>query len=221
MFRGIIYKYTNKLNEKSYIGQTNNEERRIREHKISRQYNNYFHNAIDKYGWDNFEYEVLIRVFSKTEKNLRFVLDTFEKFYIKKFNTLAPNGYNLTEGGSSGWSSPNKEKKMSEEYCSSVSNSMKNFYKTEKGQKCIERMRKSRKGKGLCKKRSEDTRKRMSEAFKGRIVSNESRDKIRNSLKKFYKDNPELKKDMSSRASLAYKGKHRVYREDGTWYMSF
>lgn len=38
---------------------------------------------------------------------------------------------------------------------------------------------------------------------------------------KFYKDNPELKKDMSSRASLASKSKHRVYREDGTWYMSF
>ena len=84
MFRGIIYKYTNKLNGKSYIGQTNDEERRIREHKTSRQYNNYFHNAIDKYGWDNFEYEVLVRVSSKTEKNLRFVLDTFERFYIKK-----------------------------------------------------------------------------------------------------------------------------------------
>lgn len=59
----IIYCYTNKINNKKYVGQTNNPERRQREHKSnafnekSVNYGSVFHKALRKYGWENFNYE--------------------------------------------------------------------------------------------------------------------------------------------------------------------
>ena len=67
-----IYCYTNLINNKKYVGQTNNLDRRIREHKSnafnpkSVNYNNILHKAMRKYGYDNFEIKVqkfyLIRI---------------------------------------------------------------------------------------------------------------------------------------------------------------
>ena len=45
LFYGIIYKYTNKINGKIYIGQTINEVRRKGEHKAAKE-DSYFHKAI-------------------------------------------------------------------------------------------------------------------------------------------------------------------------------
>lgn len=60
------------------------------------------------------------------------------------------------------------------------------------------------------------TRKRMSESSKGQIRSKESIEKYR--LKRIgYKHSKETKLKMS----LSAKGRHRVYREDGTWYMTY
>ena len=58
-----IYKFTNKINGKIYIGQTNDIEQRKRGHKStafnekSHDYHCAFHNAIRKYGLDNFDFE--------------------------------------------------------------------------------------------------------------------------------------------------------------------
>ena len=56
-----IYKFTNKTNGKAYIGKTIDVERRKIEH-LSRSKtiaNNHFYNAIKKYGFDNFDLEIL------------------------------------------------------------------------------------------------------------------------------------------------------------------
>ena len=93
-----IYKWTNKINNKSYIGQSIHIEQRKRQHIASayypksNTYNSLFHMAIRKYGLDNFDFEIL--TICKVEE-----LDTLEKMYIKKFNSLMPNGYNMTPGG--------------------------------------------------------------------------------------------------------------------------
>lgn len=93
-----IYKYTNKINNKSYIGQSVNIERRRRQHIASsyytksNTYNTVFHKAIRKYGEENFTFEII--TLCKIEE-----LDILEKHYIQKFNTLFPNGYNMTSGG--------------------------------------------------------------------------------------------------------------------------
>lgn len=88
----VIYKLTNKITGLSYIGQTKNFRHRMREHK--KKYDKYrLHRAIQHYGWENFDVEI-IDVYSKREN-----ADMAETRYIKEYNTLSPNGYNLTTGG--------------------------------------------------------------------------------------------------------------------------
>ena len=89
--KGIIYKITNKVNGKSYIGQTRYSlEFRWRQH-IHKKDNTYFHNAIKKYGVENFSIEIL-------EECEVSKLNEREIFYIAKLNTFK-EGYNLTIGG--------------------------------------------------------------------------------------------------------------------------
>ena len=97
----FIYQYLNLINNKVYIGQTNNIDRRIREHKSnafnpkSINYNNVIHKAIRKYGYENFEISIL-ETFEGTyeQANLK------ESFWIKKKHSLVTeNGYNILEGG--------------------------------------------------------------------------------------------------------------------------
>lgn len=94
----IVYKYTNKLNGKAYIGITTRTlEQRHREHLKQMGDGNYFHNALLKYKPDNFKLEILIETDNLDE------LKEKEKYYIKKYKTFAysenPEGYNCTLGG--------------------------------------------------------------------------------------------------------------------------
>ena len=91
----IIYKITNKINQMSYIGQTvRSLDQRIHEHLGSSKRGDgfYLHNAIQKYGWENFEVSILAETDDKD------ALDMLERFYIQKFNSDV-NGYNLAPGG--------------------------------------------------------------------------------------------------------------------------
>lgn len=96
-----IYKHTNKINGKSYIGQTLQVDLRIR-FKNGRGYHKQkiFFKAILKYGWENFIHEVLEIVDSKEQANAR------ERYYIKLYNTYVGFenawGYNATPGGDDG-----------------------------------------------------------------------------------------------------------------------
>lgn len=84
-----IYKITNKLNNKVYIGQSNNVLRRISEHKRHRRVN--IDSYINVLGVDNFEFEILEEC-SKEE------LDAKEQQYIEQYNSIE-DGYNLQQGG--------------------------------------------------------------------------------------------------------------------------
>ena len=103
---GIIYMFTNKVNNKKYIGQTISEKNRYYYHfyKGAKECQ-YFHAAISKYGKDNFDYEVLYRseLFEDTKENKRLIKKTLndkEQFFIKKYNTVdREKGYNITIGG--------------------------------------------------------------------------------------------------------------------------
>ena len=91
-----IYMHKNKINSKIYIGQSCN--LNVRWHPISYKDCSYFYNAIQKYGWDNFEHIILEDSLSIEEA------DQKEKYYIEKYNTLNRDyGYNLKSGGNNGY----------------------------------------------------------------------------------------------------------------------
>jgi group I intron endonuclease len=87
-----IYKLTNKVNNKSYIGFTKRWPQRIKEHSWACT-NMLIHKAIRKYGMDSFESSILYQGEDKD-----FTLSIMEPHYIKMYNTLI-EGYNQTSGG--------------------------------------------------------------------------------------------------------------------------
>lgn len=84
-----IYKITNKNNGKVYIGQSNNVERRLSEHKQKRTQT--IDNIINVLGVENFDFEI-------AEECNQDDLDKKEKEYIEKYDSVS-NGYNIQKGG--------------------------------------------------------------------------------------------------------------------------
>ena len=108
---GYIYKFTNRINDKVYIGQTSNLQTRLNSHK-SKALNtkNKFYNAVRKYGWENFELSILSTITANTKEELSALLDKLEIEYIKQYNSYK-SGYNSTLGGHS-----KRGYKLSEEF---------------------------------------------------------------------------------------------------------
>lgn len=104
-----IYKYTNLINNKKYIGQTNNFERRIRDHKScsfnpkSVNYDDKIHQAIRKYGYDNFKIEIIEVIDNVLNYE---IVNEREQYWIKQEESLLTQwGYNVLEGGKNCWRS--------------------------------------------------------------------------------------------------------------------
>jgi len=165
----LIYKATNLLDGKCYIGYTTSslKERQNDHYKkmTNRNSKTHFHNALRLYGNENFKWEILDDHFFFTyfkeefEKKTYFsimILKGLEKYYIDKFDSKN-NGYNLTDGGDGthGYS-PTKEHR------SKIS-------KTTTG-----------------RKKSEETRKKISESKKGIPRSEETRKKLQGENNGFY-----------------------------------
>lgn len=93
-----IYKIENKINGKCYIGQSVDILRRWRVHKTIANNENHeykdhpLYRAIRLYKIVNFDFSIL----EECSFNL---LNEKEKYYIQKYNSFIPNGYNLTMGG--------------------------------------------------------------------------------------------------------------------------
>lgn len=154
-----VYRILNLVTGKSYIGKTNiGIINRYKKH-ISNAKNNinrYLYDSMNKHGYNYFIIGTLEECSSIEE------LNTKEIYYIKKYNSLYPNGYNMTLGGDGGstlssWSEENKQK----------------LYK----QQSLTRT-------GL--KRTVSQKQNMSLAQKGKIISEETRLKISNTLKVNY-----------------------------------
>ncbi len=84
-----IYKIENLINHKVYIGQSIHIEKRWQQH-CQQSGDSVIAKAIQKYGKKNFSFQI-IEECSEQE------LDEKELFYIKQYNSLAPNGYNITD----------------------------------------------------------------------------------------------------------------------------
>ena len=154
----IIYKAQNKINSMIYIGQTiNSLKQRINTH--FRRDETYFDKALRKYGLNSFDISII------DDSSILEELKEKEKYWIRFYNCISPNGYNLTQGGEglAGY-------KHTEETREKLRESRKNQVFTDEHRK---RMSEVRKGKSL----SEEAKRKVGIANKGRHQSEEQRRK--------------------------------------------
>lgn len=175
-FSGHVYKITNIVNDKLYVGQTRTSlSKRFISHKCEckrGRYNNKLYEEMLEFGIENFEIESLAEIKTNTKEDLHDMLNVLEKQYIEK---LKP-AYNIAPGGlghtgvpwtqerrekfkelMSGENNPNFGKEMSEETRQKLSNALKGRVISEESRK-----KRSETMKGVPK--PEETRKKMKEA---------------------------------------------------------
>lgn len=163
-----VYKHTNKINGKIYIGITSN----TLKQRWNGGYNNnkHFSDAIKKYGKDGFESEIIADNLTKAQA------EQMERDYIKKYDTTDhTKGYNIELGGNSNGkhaeetkrkiSQAQKGRPLTEEHKKHL-RKPHNFTLTDKNRKILsDRMRGNKYTLGF--KHSEETKRKMSEAHKG------------------------------------------------------
>lgn len=155
-----VYMHKNKINGKVYIGITkqkiNSRWRKGKGYKECK-----FRNAIDKYGWDNFEHIILFEHLSKESACNK------EMELIKKYNSNDRNfGYNVSTGGDSG--AIGTHRKMSDEH-------KEKDRIVHLGEKNGMYGRKGTKHPSYGKHLSDETKRKMSEKLKGHIPWNKGK----------------------------------------------
>lgn len=108
-----IYKIVNIINNKLYIGQSVDIYKRWNYHKYELNNNKHFNihlqNSWNKYGEDNFKFEI-IEICPKDRLNDK------EKYYIMFYNSNNENGYNISEGGNDSIITDETKRKMSQSH---------------------------------------------------------------------------------------------------------
>ncbi|AGE57071.1 GIY-YIG catalytic domain-containing endonuclease [Acanthocystis turfacea Chlorella virus NE-JV-3] len=181
---GFIYMLISPY-EKSYIGQTTRPiEERFKEHQFPSSKCVAIYNAIQKYGWENFEkhwYEC------PDEE-----LNDHEELMIEVLGTLAPSGYNLREGGGAGG-------KLSEETKQKISQAHTGKILSEETRGRMSKAKSGEKHPMHGKNATDETKKKMSASksgaknhMYGKIMSEETIEKM--SASKSGAKNPNSKK---------------------------
>lgn len=192
-----IYKITNILNNKVYIGQAMDIQNRIREHKelLNRNChpNNHLQHSWNLYGDEKF-------IFSAIEKCDKEILTEREQFWIDFYGGInSDNTYNQRDAGSHGTHSEETKLKLSR---------LSKGIPKKPGRKVSKEGRLSLSVSHIGKHPSEETRQKMSLAQRGRKHTEETKRKIGEKNKQKYIDNPELRKEVSKRM------KGRIFSEE-------
>lgn len=167
-----IYCVTNNTNGKQYVGQT------VTAHS-RHGHGHALRDAYKKYGFNNFTYETILS--NIQEDNLQ---DYAERFWIKVVGSLAPNGYNLEEGGKRGkrvHHKPNLGKKASDETRAKMTASQKKHWASYEVHPNIGR------------KHTDEWKKTASERMKKQVQSEETKKKRSESIKLWHQKRKELK----------------------------
>lgn len=182
---GYVYKITNTVNGKAYIGISVHEPEKVRiKDHLSGRGNRIIASAVKKYGKDAFTYEVLeANVFDE-------FLPDLEVTYIAHYNTIAPHGYNLNSGGSHAIPSELTRQKLSKinkgenhhsfgkplsvEHRQKISDSLKGHKVTTEVRLKISSAQKGKKRKPL----TAEHRQKISDGNKGKTMSTSARRKI-------------------------------------------
>ena len=176
-----VYKHTNKLNNKVYIGITSQKpETRWGVNGINYKSSPHFYLAIQKYGWDNFEHEILFTDLTKEDACLK------EQELIKFYNSMDKEfGYNQTSGGECCVMSDESKLKLSQALIGN---------KNGVGHPC-----------------SDEKKQKISNAQKGRKLTEEHKDKLSKAASKRHIPCSESKKKSLSQN---YPKKRKIYCEE-------
>ena len=160
-----VYVHTNKINGKRYVGVTSQcPEKRWNNGKGYTKRQPHMYNAIQKYGWGNFNHEILIDNIPLEHAS------SLERMLIKAWQLQDKRyGYNDQSGGL--------------EHSSLSMGIREKISRTHKGREMSEEHRKhlsdAKKGKSL----SEETKEKISLALKGKTMSEDHKEKLSQALK--------------------------------------
>lgn len=193
---GYIYLIENNINGKKYIGQTiqNDINKRWNKHKLVNKsfIGTCLYNAYKKYGVNNFNFKIICICFDEDTNK-------FEEEYVKKYNTLYPNGYNMIEGGKSRKFTPILKELISSKL-SGINHPNYGKHLKEETKKKLSEALKGNKNHNFGKRPSEETIAKIREAAYKRYKKNEikcseeTKEKISNSLIEYYKNNSLIEK---------------------------
>jgi group I intron endonuclease len=170
-----IYLVSNKLNGKQYVGQTINPHLPIGHGRILKS-------AYKLHGKDNFTYEPICKGIAS-----RASLNAIERFWISVVGTVVPNGYNIDLGGSEGstWTDERRKavsiartgKKLNRPLGSK--SGMKGKAYSEEGKRKLSEALKGRVSPNIGRKASEETKAKMTASQKAHWAKVESPNKGR------------------------------------------
>lgn len=151
-----IYKITNTVTNKSYVGMSVNAHERFKKHinNAISGINRRLYDSMRHHGFDKFILEIIDNAQSREEASVK------EKYWISLLDTMIPNGYNMTQGGDGGYT-------------------LENW--TEEDRKLLyKKQGESRRGLPT----SDQKREKLSKAHSGKIISDKQRKQISETLKR-------------------------------------
>lgn len=160
-----IYKITNLITNKCYVGFSKNAAKRFKRHLTLAEngVNRRLYDSIRKHGKENFILEIIATCVTKEEAV------ELEKFWISELNSLMPNGYNMTVGGDGG-------------------NTLVGWTEEEK-KELYTRQANTRIG----MKHTEETKEKISKAHLGKTMPEEQKLRLSETLKKIGHKPPTIK----------------------------
>ena len=153
----IVYQHKNKINGKVYIGITSQKpEQRWGSQGCNYKSSPHFYSAIQKYGWDNFEHNILFTELTKEQACLK------EQELIKEYNSMNREfGYNSTSGGDIFTMNEETKQKISQAMMGNQNNL---------GHPCSEEKKKKISNAQKGREFTEEHKQKLSEAAKNRHV---------------------------------------------------